>query len=59
MLSCWNDTIFVDIRDRLQEGAMNLVDLERRGESFDSQLVIGVRESYGRAILSCSRSPFL
>jgi hypothetical protein len=27
---------------------MKLVQAERNGESFDSQLVIGVRDSYGR-----------
>ena len=50
MLSCWNETIFMDIKHRLQEGSMDLVDQERRGKMFDSQLVIGVRESYGRLI---------
>jgi hypothetical protein len=36
---------------------MKLVHAERNGEAFDSQLVIGVRESYGRqitlALLKC------
>ncbi len=27
---------------------MKLVQAERNGESFDSQLVIGVRDSYGK-----------
>lgn len=26
---------------------MRLVDMERRGEAFDPQIVIGIRESYG------------
>lgn len=39
---------FVDIKQRLQDSAMKLVQAERNGESFDSQLVIGVRESYGK-----------
>ena len=29
---------------------MKLVQAERNGESFDSQLVIGVRDSYGKEI---------
>ena len=41
MLSCWNETIFMDIKHRLQEGSMDLVDQERLGKMFDSQLVIG------------------
>jgi hypothetical protein len=28
---------------------MKLVQAERNGESFDSQLVIGVRDSYGKS----------
>lgn len=48
MLDSWNQSIFNDIRQRLQDSAMKLVYMERNGEAFDSQLVIGVRESYGR-----------
>lgn len=48
MLDCWNQSIFNDIKQRLQDSAMKLVYLERKGEAFDSQLVIGVRESYGK-----------
>ena len=29
---------------------MKLVHAERNGEAFDSQLVIGVRESYGKTL---------
>ena len=47
MLRTWNDCIFMDIRYRLQAAAINLLGAERNGEAFDSQLVIGVRESYG------------
>lgn len=47
MLDSWNQSIFNDIKQRLQDSAMKLVYLERNGEAFDSQLVIGVRESYG------------
>nr|XP_023016172.1 cullin-5 [Leptinotarsa decemlineata] len=46
MLDLWNESIFSDIKHRLQESAMKLVHAERNGEAFDSQLVIGVRESY-------------
>lgn len=46
MLDTWNKTIFNDIKERLQNSAMKLVHSERNGEAFDSQLVIGVRESY-------------
>jgi hypothetical protein len=47
MLDSWNTYIFMGIKDRLQESAMKLVADERNGEAFDSQLVIGVRQSYG------------
>nr|CAD7405299.1 unnamed protein product [Timema poppensis] len=46
MLDSWNQSIFMDIKKRLQDSAMKLVHAERNGEAFDSQLVIGVRESY-------------
>ncbi|XP_022903800.2 cullin-5 [Onthophagus taurus] len=46
MLDSWNESIFMDIKRTLQESAMKLVHAERNGEAFDSQLVIGVRESY-------------
>lgn len=48
MLDTWNNSIFKDIKQRLQDCAMKLVYAERNGEAFDSQLVIGVRESYGK-----------
>jgi len=48
MLDTWNESIFSNIKNRLQDSAMKLVHAERQGEAFDSQLVIGVRESYGR-----------
>ncbi|XP_013193169.1 cullin-5 [Amyelois transitella] len=53
MLDSWNQSIFMDIKQRLQDSAMKLVQAERNGESFDSQLVIGVRESY---VNLCSNS---
>ncbi|XP_023244515.1 cullin-5-like [Centruroides sculpturatus] len=46
MLDSWNQSIFCNIKHRLQNSAMKLVHAERNGEAFDSQLVIGVRESY-------------
>ncbi|EZA46754.1 Cullin-5 [Ooceraea biroi] len=46
MLDTWNHSIFNEIKQRLQDAAMRLVRAERNGEVFDSQLVIGVRESY-------------
>jgi len=46
MLDSWNQSIFSNIKERLQSSAMKLVHNERNGEAFDSQLVIGVRESY-------------
>jgi len=46
MLDSWNLSIFSNIKHRLQDSAMKLVHAERNGEAFDSQLVIGVRESY-------------
>lgn len=46
MLDSWNQSIFNEIKQRLQDAAMRLVRAERNGEAFDSQLVIGVRESY-------------
>jgi len=46
MLDSWNQSIFSNIKHRLQDSAMKLVHAERNGEAFDSQLVIGVRESY-------------
>lgn len=48
MLDSWNQSIFNNIKHRLQDSAMKLVHAERNGEAFDSQLVIGVRESYGK-----------
>ncbi|XP_058789635.1 cullin-5 [Phymastichus coffea] len=54
MLDSWNQSIFNDIKQRLQESAMRLVRTERNGEVFDSQLVIGVRESYVNLCLNPS-----
>ena len=48
MLDSWNQNIFSNIKQRLQDSAMKLLHAERNGEAFDSQLVIGVRESYGK-----------
>ncbi|CAF0713830.1 unnamed protein product [Brachionus calyciflorus] len=46
MLDTWSNTIFISIKHRLQNSAMKIIYQERIGEPFDSQLVIGVRESY-------------
>lgn len=46
MHDSWNADIFSCINNRLLNSAMKLLLAERNGESFDSQLVIGVRESY-------------
>uniref|UniRef100_A0A915PYA2 Cullin-5 n=1 Tax=Setaria digitata TaxID=48799 RepID=A0A915PYA2_9BILA len=46
MLDDWSKTIFSAIKHKLQSAAMRLVELERNGEAFDPQLVIGVRQSY-------------
>lgn len=54
MLDTWNESIFSNIKNRLQDSAMKLVHAERLGEAFDSQLVIGVRESYGEIFCSSS-----
>ncbi len=51
MLESWNDHIFNNIKQRLQDSAMKLVLAERNGEAFEKQLVIGVRESYGKCDL--------
>ena len=53
MLDSWNEGIFCAIKSRLQSSAMKLVHAERNGEAFDSQLVIGVRESYGKRNVIC------
>lgn len=46
MLDTWSNSIFSEIKYRLQSSAMKIIHSERIGEPFDSQLVIGVRESY-------------
>jgi cullin 5 len=46
MLDTWGKSIFSEIKYRLQNSAMKIVYSERINEPFDSQLVIGVRESY-------------
>lgn len=56
MLDTWNESIFSNIKSRLQDSAMKLVHAERLGEAFDSQLVIGVRESYGETRAKESRN---
>lgn len=58
MLDSWNQSIFGEIKQKLQDSAMRLVRAERNGEAFDSQLVIGVRESYGNKFFLIMSSSF-
>jgi cullin-5 len=53
MLDSWSKSIFSEIKYRLQNSAMKIVYSERIGEPFDSQLVTGVRESYGENYFCC------
>ena len=48
MLQSWNNSIFLNVRDKLLLAAMKFLYAERNGEAFDSQLVVGVRESFGK-----------
>uniref|UniRef100_A0A0X3P9L1 Cullin-5 n=2 Tax=Schistocephalus solidus TaxID=70667 RepID=A0A0X3P9L1_SCHSO len=45
MLDTWDLKIFKEIKQRLEDGAMKLIQDEREGTTIDSSLVIGVRES--------------
>ena len=49
MLQSWNNSIFSNVRDKLLLAAMKFLYSERNGEAFDSQLVVGVRESFGKS----------
>ena len=51
MLQSWNNSIFLNVRDKLLLAAMKFLYAERNGEAFDSQLVIGVRESFGESAI--------
>ena len=46
MLDCWNRYVFAEISTRLLNAAMSLIDRERNGELVNSQLIVGVRESF-------------
>ena len=48
MLRTWNLCIFETVYELLKDKTMILVKREREGEVFDSQLVIGVRQSFGK-----------
>ena len=50
MLERWNNLIFENVRDKLLFAAMKFLFNERSGEAFDSQLVVGVRESFGELV---------
>ncbi|KAL7058155.1 hypothetical protein AAHC03_016658 [Spirometra sp. Aus1] len=45
MLDTWDLKIFKEIKQRLEDSAMKLIQDEREGTTIDSSLVIGVRES--------------
>lgn len=51
MLQTWNKSIFAGVRAQLLNAAMSFLHRERKGEAFDSQLVIGVRQSFGKLII--------
>lgn len=51
MLERWNNLIFENVRDKLLLAAMKFLFNERSGEAFDSQLVVGVRESFGELVV--------
>ncbi|KAJ8027304.1 Cullin-5 [Holothuria leucospilota] len=46
MLDFWNQYIFDTIKQPLQDRAMALLHKERNSETFDKQLISGVRESF-------------
>ena len=48
MLQTWNKSIFAGVCAQLLNAAMSFLLRERKGEAFDSQLVIGVRQSFGK-----------
>lgn len=50
MLDAWYNSIFNMTKQRLQKGVIKIVYSERTGEPFDSQLIIGIRESFGEKI---------
>ena len=56
MLKGWNTHIFNNVREKLLSAAMKLLYAERSGEAFDSQLVVGVRESFGKPFYPSSTS---
>lgn len=48
MLDSWNLNIFDNIKQRLVDEAMNMIYLERNGETFDFQLIIEIKQSFGK-----------
>ena len=48
MLDSWNQSIFSNIKERLQSSAMKLVHNERNGEAFDSQVILIVLSIFCR-----------
>ncbi|CAB1352311.1 unnamed protein product [Coregonus sp. 'balchen'] len=59
MLDTWNESIFSNIKNRLQDSAMKLVHAERLGEAFDSQLVIGLMECCVNALVTSFKETIL
>lgn len=58
MLEIWNSVVFMEIAERLLSVAMNLVERERNGESVDTKLIAGIRESFGKLALFSKCTPF-
>ena len=59
MLQTWNKSIFAGVRAQLLNAAMSFLLRERKGEAFDSQLVIGVRQSFGKLVMLERSDEFL
>lgn len=58
MLDIWKLNIFDNIKQRLQDAAMNMIYLERNGEKIDSQLIIEVKQSFSKFIF-CNNSIYI
>ncbi|KAH7699747.1 Cullin, partial [Aphelenchoides avenae] len=46
MLDSWYRIVFKKISERLLSAAMKLIERERNGESVDTRIIVGVRESF-------------
>lgn len=58
MLNIWKLNVFDNIKQRLQDAAMNMIYLERNGEKIDSQLIIEVKQSFSKFIF-CNNSIYI